>query len=306
MTWRSDSMVANGAGARRASPAAACMAAWLVVLLATIGAAKADEFNDNMLRGSFEPRIAPPSYARWSGVYFGGQLGMSSATVNYSQSTSGLSDYILRNSVLQDDVSSMQTMGNDTRTHTNFGGFVGYNFELTDGIVLGGELNYSKVGLRSSVQDSLTRIIPNDEGAPTGHHYYYTTTVTGQASMNLKDVVSLRARAAYEIGQFLPYAFAGLAIGRADYLRQVTVNYTTADVPDAGFTAAPPPNFGPVSNTDAGANAIAYGSAVGLGFDVSLLPNVFLRAEWEYIYFVPLHQIQMSLNTGRVGIGFKF
>jgi opacity protein-like surface antigen len=306
MTWRSDNMAANGVGVRRSRSGGVRMAAWLIVSLAAIGAARADDFSDNMLRGSFQPRTAPPSYARWSGVYFGGQIGMSSATVNYSQSTGDLTGYILRDSAVLDDISGLQTMGNDTLTHSSFGGFVGYNFELTDGIVLGGELNYSKVGLRSSVQDNITRIFQNDAQAPTGHHYFYTATVSGQASMNLKDVMSLRARAAYEVGQFLPYAFVGLAVGRADYLRQATVSYTATDVPDGVLVPAPPPDFGPTTNTDSGANAIAYGSAVGLGFDVSLLPNVFLRAEWEYIYFVPLHQIQMSLNTGRVGIGFKF
>ena len=35
-------------------------------------------------------------------------------------------------------------------------------------------------------------------------------------------------------------------------------------------------------------------------------PNVFLRAEWEYIGFVPVAGIRANINTGRVGIGVKF
>ena len=68
----------------------------------------------------------------------------------------------------------------------------------------------------------------------------------------------------------------------------------------------PPPNFGPVSKTEAQSNAIAYGFAAGLGVDVSILPNVFLRAEWEYVQFAPIHDIQVNINSGRVGIGLKF
>ena len=55
-----------------------------------------------------------------------------------------------------------------------------------------------------------------------------------------------------------------------------------------------------------GRNAFAYGAAVGLGVDISLLPNMFLRAEWEYIHFANIHDIQVNMNTGRVGIGVKF
>ena len=43
--------------------------------------------------------------------------------------------------------------------------------------------------------------------------------------------------------------------------------------------------------------------AVGLGVDVSILPNMFLRAEWEYVQFAPIHDIQVNINSARVGLG---
>jgi opacity protein-like surface antigen len=296
-------MAGNGTAFRRG---AARMAACLIVLLAAVASAKAADWNDDFLRGSFQPKTAAPAYASWSGTYFGGQLGWSSATVDYSNSVSDLTGFILRDSVLQDQVSGLTAMGNEARTHSSFGGFVGYNYQLSDGIVIGGELNYSSINLDSNKSDTITRIINNDGTAPTGHHYYYTTTVTGQSSLHLKDFATFRARAGYEVGQFLPYAFGGIAVGRADYSRSSTVSYTTEDKPDTGLTADPPPNFGPVSNTDSGSNSIAYGGAVGLGVDISVLPNVFVRAEWEYVHFVAIHNIQLDVNTGRVGIGVKF
>jgi opacity protein-like surface antigen len=61
-----------------------------------------------------------------------------------------------------------------------------------------------------------------------------------------------------------------------------------------------------VTNSESQSNAIAYGFAAGLGLDVAILPNVFLRAEWEYVQFAPIHDIQVNFNTGRVGAGVRF
>ena len=50
----------------------------------------------------------------------------------------------------------------------------------------------------------------------------------------------------------------------------------------------------------------AYGYTAGLGLDVIVLPNVFLRAEWEYVQFFPVQDVKIHLNTARVGVGIKF
>jgi len=39
---------------------------------------------------------------------------------------------------------------------------------------------------------------------------------------------------------------------------------------------------------------------------VKLLPNVFLRGEWEYIAFSPVSGNRSSINTARVGVGVLF
>ena len=173
-------------------------------MLVAAGTAQGADWNDNPLRGSFQPKTAAPTYSKWDGVYFGGQMGWSSAAVDYTKSVQSLTSVILRDSVLQGRGFNLTAMGNETRTHTGFGGFLGYNYQLSDGIVLGGEINYTKLGLRSAKDDGLTRIINNDATAPAGYHYYYTTTVAGRSSITIKDIVTLRARAGYEVGQFSP------------------------------------------------------------------------------------------------------
>ena len=77
----------------------------------------------------------------------------------------------------------------------------------------------------------------------------------------------------------------------------------TEPAPDFNY----PPGSDPAgTKTESQANAIAYGAAAGLGVEVSILPNMFLRAEWEYVQFAPIHDIQVNINSGRVGLGLKF
>ena len=268
------------------------------------------------LRGPYTPQYSTPSYSNWEGVYFGGQLGASSGNVNYANSLSSLTRFILRESLFQDTIPNWQTMGKESVTHVNYGAFLGYNFYQWDDVVLGIEANYSRLDLDSKMQDSLARILNDDTQAPSGHHYYFHATVGGAASVHITDIATLRARAGWSAGQFLPYAFGGVAIGRANYFRTAFVSYWTEDKPDTTnppTPPSPPPNFNyppgvdPTgSKTEAQSNAIAYGVAAGLGVDVSILPNMFLRAEWEYVQFAPIHDIQVNINSGRVGLGLKF
>lgn len=103
------------------------------------------------------------------------------------------------------------------------------------------------------------------------------------ASYKLEDYLALRGRAGYAFGSFLPYAVLGAAVGR--------VNYSITDT------------TGLVSGQD---NIFPVGLVLGLGMDVSVLPNVFLRGEWEQVIFSPEGGIRSNINTARVGIGFRF
>jgi outer membrane immunogenic protein len=107
-----------------------------------------------------------------------------------------------------------------------------------------------------------------------------TSLNTDTASYRLVDYGTFRGRAGYAFGQFLPYAELGLAVGRIDY----TVSSTAASQD----------------------NAYALGFVGGLGIDIAILPNVFVRGEWEYAYFTPVKHIASSVNTARVGIGVRF
>jgi opacity protein-like surface antigen len=136
----------------------------------------------------------------------------------------------------------------------------------------------------------------------TSDTYVNSVTIVAQSSLKLIDYATFRARAGYTFGQFLPYAFAGVAAGRFNYA-------TTATTTVSGISAtATPPTYGPITDTESDAknNAVVGGVTAGLGMDVALLPNVFVRGEWEYIAFAPVGGFRANINTGRVGIGVKF
>ena len=101
-------------------------------------------------------------------------------------------------------------------------------------------------------------------------------------SITLNDYATARVRAGYPTGQFLPYAFLGGAVGRFDYL-----------VSNGAFS-------------DSRSQAFALGFTGGLGVDVIILPNLFLRGEWEYTLFTKVSGIRTNTNTARAAIGLKF
>ena len=84
--------------------------------------------------------------------------------------------------------------------------------------------------------------------------------------------------------------------------------FLSATVTDDQTPPAPllPFTFGPVTATNSKDGAIVGGFLAGLGVDVAILPNMFMRAEWEYIAFAPVNGIRANINTGRVGAGLKF
>ncbi len=102
-------------------------------------------------------------------------------------------------------------------------------------------------------------------------------TVQGSATARITDFGTFRLRGGWAAGPFLPYGFVAFALGRADVARSATVQYVRTDFPDQGTVPLPPTTFGPVTETDGRRGAFAYGAAAGLGVDVALLSNVFLR-----------------------------
>jgi opacity protein-like surface antigen len=247
-----------------------------------------------ILRGTQTYEIASPAYFRWEGVYVGGQAGANSAHMDFKGATKSITAFALRQSTLESEhkISEWPVLGSVDTRGGSFGGFIGYNAQWED-VVLGIEGNYNHTAVSADTADNLVRVVATSDGVA------YTTRVTGSASMRIQDYATLRGRAGWAAGRFLPYAMIGFGFGVADVQRSVFVD---------GIVQPPngePFPFGPWGATES-KKAFIYGYSGGFGLDVALTSKIFLRGEYEYAKFSPIMGITASINSARFGGGLKF
>jgi opacity protein-like surface antigen len=257
----------------------------------------------------------------WDGWYAGGQVGYETSSVDFSQSVVGLTNFIFRNSVLQQPTSQWSLLNKANMQGTGFGAFGGRNWQWDD-LVFGFEANYNYMNrLASSSSSSMALGIVNPPGTspPAGHTYTYNTSLTGNAALQIKDVLTLRGRAGWAAGNFLPYVFGGLAVGRMDVSRSVSSNVvlrddevdTTTNSLGVITTTTKPPVFTQISSltqtsSQERTNNFVVGWTGGLGTEYMVWDGLFLRGEWEYIKFMSVMNTSVSMNSLHVGLGYKF
>ena len=248
-----------------------------------------------ILRGAL-PDTYGPRVVNWEGFYIGGQAGYGTADMNFVNSNQSLTKGLLNNTDIESQykVSQWPLLGKSSQSNSGFGGFAGYNTQWDDAI-LGVELNYvhgSFSGLSSGSQGR-TFFYPTD--------YVTTVSMTQSAAMQISDYGSIRARAGYAAGSFLPYMFGGVAMGQANIQRFAGVDTYYKYVGTQGLPDLNPPPQGAWSNLK---SHFLFGYSAGLGIDMMLVQNLFLRAEWEYLRFTS--PVDVSINTVRAGLGYKF
>jgi outer membrane immunogenic protein len=260
------------------------------------GAQAADWPDSAPLRGGFyEER---PRIVNWQGFYVGGQGSYGTSEMNFTGSSESMLARLMNNIDIESEykVSQWPLLGKTTtQGSAGYGGFVGYNTQWTD-VILGAEISYLHSSFSGSSSGSQARsfMFPTD--------YLTSATATASASMHVTDLASLRVRGGYAFGNFMPYVFGGAAFGRADINRTASyaLRYTYI-----GTQVPPLPNLaGGKSDSDIKNGELVYGYAAGLGLDMMLYSNLFVRAEWEYMRLTSA--VDVSINTARLGLGYKF
>jgi len=272
-----------------------------VVVLALPGSAVAGDFD---LPPSIQT-VGPANFYNWSGLYVGGQFGYGDANSNFSQATDPLIAYSLRELALENDAapSTWPVLGKGGKDATGYGGFIGYNTQWQD-LVLSVEGNYTHTNFTTTAPSS-----PISRMTTAGGNTY-SVTINASGDLDLTDYGSLRLRAGYILGNFMPYGFAGVAIGRADYNLSTLVygqqNPSSPPVVPCNTAIAPTCVDYAFPNNESKSGALLYGFSVGGGLEVALTRNVFVRGEFEYLEFAPIAKITVSAVSGRVGAGLKF
>jgi outer membrane immunogenic protein len=298
----------------------------LLAVLAMTGLvsdALAGEFEMPTLRGAstdYAPTpfvAAPPIFTRWSGFYAGGQGSGSIAGMDFSTSVRSLLSFATRNSELERaNVTDWTTLRNGDTSGAGFGGFVGYNTQWDD-VTLGVEANYTHSSLSKSASNQIAREFKDSTTAPAGTEYKFHAKIDANAAVTLTDFGSLRARGGWAAGNVMPYAFAGLAVARANAERSVTVTETRTDTVTttttdlAGRTTTTTTVLVPDKNIffppqKDGQTAYSFGYTLGAGMDVLVTGNLFVRGEYEYVRFPDVKGTRINLNTVRLGGGLKF
>jgi outer membrane immunogenic protein len=252
--------------------------------------------------------VGPATFTRWSGLYVGGQLSYGGANADFSGTTQPLVAFSLRELALESDdfVSTWPVLGRGGSDAIGYGGFVGYNTQWQDA-VFGLEGNYTHTAFATTA--SVSPLAGAAGRVVTAGGDQYSVNLTGTGQLTITDYASLRARGGWVLGNFLPYGFAGLAIGRGNYSVTTEVYGQQNSASPAFFPCDPtaPTCINYDYSNSAGQNgALLYGFSVGGGLDWAVTHNIFLRGEVEYVQFAPIANIVASIVSARVGAGFKF
>ncbi|WGD53972.1 outer membrane beta-barrel protein [Bradyrhizobium sp. CB1650] len=291
---------------------------WLAAaMVAAASAAQAADMPDlPVLRGGFTDGLSKTTH-NWDGVYVGGHVGYTSDSTDFSQSVVGLTNYIFRDSVLQQPTSTWSLMNKTTTQGTGFGAFLGRNWQWYDAILgLEGTYTYfNNMATSTTGTNALDIINPPGDTPPANTTDHWNVTLTGSAAAKVKDMIALRGRVGWDGGDFMPYMFAGAAVGRMDVSRTVTSNVTlrqdvtSTDIFGVTTTTPGTPKPVPAQSQTQGqhrTNAFAVGWVAGLGVEYCLWEGLFARVEYEYVKFSPVMNTSVTLNNARVGLGYKF
>jgi outer membrane immunogenic protein len=258
------------------------------------------------LRGSLSPSSGPTR--NWDGWYAGGQVGYSWTNTDYGKTVVSMTNDLFRSTTLQGPTAQLTLLGRVNGRSPGFGAFVGRNFQYGD-VVLGVEANYnywSSLATLTSASLGPIQVAEPTLVLPPGATAADGVTLNGSAALQVKDEMTFRGRAGWATGDFLPYMFGGLAVGRMDVTRTVSSSVTrTINFINGTSTSFPLPQFA-LTTTDGRSNNFVVGWTAGLGMEYMLWGNVFLRGEWEYVKFMSIKDSVVTQNSVHAGIGYKF
>ncbi|CCD93907.1 conserved exported hypothetical protein [Bradyrhizobium sp. ORS 375] len=263
-----------------------------------VSAAQAADLSDlPILRGSMSEGLNN-SRVNWDGYYVGVQGGYGSTDQQFSNTNPGLAGNLAQGTVIGGEMPASTWgwspgFGKQSSRSSAWGAFAGYNSQWED-VVLGVEGSYMHGPF--GIKPSATRTFYSGQLSDT---LFHRATVTQTTQMQITDMATIRGRAGYMMGAFLPYAYFGLALGNANIGQTATIQDSTSTVAGGPFTVVSSTSANNLSH-----NHFVYGYSAGVGVDVNLIGGLFARAEYEYVRFTST--VDTNINTVRAGLGYKF
>ena len=258
-----------------------------------------------VLRGTSSPSLPPAPMIQqdaspWEGFYLGGLAGMSSVTFSPQNSGADLaaSSVLVRGTEAASLTNILQPANFSSRG-VGYGGFLGYNMQFGEAVI-GFEADYTALrrGGGSSVptigrfRDIGTQRVALDMSAAT--------------DARINDLITLRLRAGYAMGNIMPYLTGGLAIGHGQVSTSVNLTRVlTPIVNTSPFVLGTPgaPQTDALSETRR--NAAMLGFTGGAGVE-ALLGGLIVRGEYLFTRVQAQGGVTIDINQARVGAGVKF
>ncbi|MCU0883740.1 MAG: hypothetical protein MUC44_02155 [Beijerinckiaceae bacterium] len=272
-------------------------------LAASLPAAAADY---PVLRGTSSPSLPPPPMiqeepTQWDGFYMGGLAGYSSVIFDPRTGAADLArDGALRSTAVEAQFAAsrlLQPSQFSTRG-INFGAFLGYNMQFGEAVI-GFEVDYMRFGKGGSSTNSIGRSFATSTG------YIESVTLSGGTTAKLNDLVTMRLRTGYAMGNIMPYMTGGLALGYGTVNNTAIVNHSGVDADPLGAPALPPFNVNSGTLSSSRKNAFMAGFTVGGGVE-AMLGGLIVRGEYLFTRVSAQGGVVIDVNQGRVGAGVKF
>jgi outer membrane immunogenic protein len=214
---------------------------------------------------------------QWQGVYAGINAGYSTGDVNTKSS-----GWIVT-TAWPEIVSPSYLGGGSVINHSGpaTGGQIGYNYQTSNNLIIGGELDFQYADIRNSTSSTSGNTY-NYTLSPTSTNASYIASRTG-----LDWYGSARARLGYSLGNFMPFISAGFAYGSLSQKE----NYSLVDT--YGVYDVSPPNYyyqvasGSVS--DRSNSSVSFGWTAGAGAEYKVAENWSVKGEYLYTSLNPLH-----------------
>jgi hypothetical protein len=259
-----------------------------------------------ILRGTSSPSLPPAPMIQedaspWEGFYLGGLAGFSSVNFNPRTGAADLARQIaLRGTAVENEFQASRLLqpGPFSARGMNYGAFLGYNMQFGEAVI-GFEADYMHIGKRSSSSDKIGPRFTTE----AGNTYKYELTGTSEARLN--DLVTLRLRTGYAMGNVMPYLTGGLAMGFGRVTNIAQVIHTGVDADPTQAPDLPSFTIDTPRRSETRKNAFMMGFSAGAGVE-AMFGGLIVRGEYLFTRVAAQGGVVIDVNQARVGAGVKF
>jgi len=224
------------------------------------------------------PAVAYVPAFSWTGLYLGGNVGY-----GWGDGSAPWDNYLAWHYAGWDSIAAN---GGSDPTGWFGGGQIGYNFQLSNNVVLGAEADFQFGSLTDRLNYTAADIGLDDQDF-------------GSIDTKIESFGTVRARLGYAMDRFLPYVTGGLAWGNVKVSEQWS-SYT------GGV-------YDPFWSGSASKTETLWGWTVGGGLEYAVTDNWTVKGEYLYADLGDINwdsaagtNIDVTLQTVKLGVNYKF